>query len=421
MRRENRKLRTTERRFRRLHIRATLRRLDKNERASLTLIHTEVMQSVDRTKGRDFDSYCCSKAAVTAKWFVTEEAIQFLAWLESSKQVFTDLRIRAVQYLHRSTGNWRESTGRSDCSGALGRAREWREPAKCLSGALRDFRIVIKEPLLFLTLVRRQSLQTPSRVIFICLVTALALSQGQERNVHWALRGLSVKAWSASDPPVRQEVTETASENSDATGESVAINNSGPSGTAFDTADSIRRRYQSSTPAENSTSSTGWAGASAQVDVAVAGISSVGLQNRGAANIRPEEPSFVSWGSSSASRSTMTSDPSSGDGLSDCVAHRVGHDRLTSVQLAVLLRTGWKFIARGDIATARVAFRRAAAACDTDATFAMGKSYDPTTLKTLGGDVNAADIPVAIWWYKKAAQLGSAEAADQLALLLGSQ
>lgn len=440
MRRVNRKLRFAERRSRRLRVRTTLKRLDKNVRASLTLVHAVAIESADGTKGRVFDPFCL-KVPVVAKWFRAGEAPHRLAWPQNSKQVLTDIRIRAMRYLHRWNGNRREGVERCDKSSILVRSREWRGLAGCLIGArVGPVRLVIKEPLLFLSLVRQPIVQAPTRIIFICVATALVLSRGQERYVHlFTPGGPSVEAWSDEkelaetgarghgvEKSVRQVMTDKATDNSGTTAEPETMNDITLGVTALRDAQTVRHGYQSSSilPAGNSSSSivrTGIGGHVGQNDVAHAGIGEAGMQNKGAPNARPEESSFESWVSSSAPTTTMTSDLSSGDGLSDCIAHRVGHDRLNSVQLAGLLRTGWKFIARGDIATARVAFRRAAEACDTDAAFAMGKSYDPTILKTLGGDVNAADIPVAIWWYKKATLLGSGEAADQLALLRGSQ
>ena len=71
----------------------------------------------------------------------------------------------------------------------------------------------------------------------------------------------------------------------------------------------------------------------------------------------------------------------------------------------------------GNLAAARLMFQRAAEACDKDAAFALGGTYDPNMLQKLGIRPLAASIAMARSWYESAKQLGSEQAAAQLEVL----
>jgi TPR repeat protein len=103
--------------------------------------------------------------------------------------------------------------------------------------------------------------------------------------------------------------------------------------------------------------------------------------------------------------------------LSTCMATRPAERQLPPGELASLRRRGKEFIANGVVAAARLVFQRAAEACDTDAAFALGATYDPIMLRKLGARALSPDIATARAWYEKAKKLGSAEASDQLDLL----
>lgn len=103
--------------------------------------------------------------------------------------------------------------------------------------------------------------------------------------------------------------------------------------------------------------------------------------------------------------------------LSSCLAARPAERRLPAAELANLRRRGKEFIANGVFAAARLVFQRAAEACDTEATFALGATYDPITLQNLGTRTLAPDIATARAWYERAKKLGSVEASAQLELL----
>jgi hypothetical protein len=87
-------------------------------------------------------------------------------------------------------------------------------------------------------------------------------------------------------------------------------------------------------------------------------------------------------------------------------------------EVAALVSRGQTYLANGDVVSARLVFRRAAEAGDAQAALALGGTYDPLVLKSLGVIGVAADKAQARGWYQKAAELGSREAPqriDQLA------
>ena len=87
-------------------------------------------------------------------------------------------------------------------------------------------------------------------------------------------------------------------------------------------------------------------------------------------------------------------------------------------EVAALVSRGQTYLANGDVVSARLVFRRAAEAGDAQAALALGGTYDPLVLKSLGVIGVAADAAQARGWYHKAAELGSREAPqriDQLA------
>jgi len=79
-------------------------------------------------------------------------------------------------------------------------------------------------------------------------------------------------------------------------------------------------------------------------------------------------------------------------------------------EVAALLARGRAYIAEGDVAAARLVLRRAVERGDSQAALALGGTFDPTVLKRLGVISFAADPEQARDWYRKAAELGSADA-----------
>jgi hypothetical protein len=81
-----------------------------------------------------------------------------------------------------------------------------------------------------------------------------------------------------------------------------------------------------------------------------------------------------------------------------------------SEDLAAIVKRGQQFAAAGDVAAARLLLQRAADAHDARAALALGATYDPNVLETLGIRGVVPDIAAARGWYEKAKEYGSAEA-----------
>ena len=89
--------------------------------------------------------------------------------------------------------------------------------------------------------------------------------------------------------------------------------------------------------------------------------------------------------------------------------------RLDSEEIATLLKRGGELLAHGDLAAARLVFRRAAEAGSADGALALGTTFDPAVLQRLGTIGAAANLARARKWYERAAELGSSTASQQLA------
>jgi TPR repeat protein len=88
--------------------------------------------------------------------------------------------------------------------------------------------------------------------------------------------------------------------------------------------------------------------------------------------------------------------------------------RISDEERATLLASGRTFLIIGDVTAARLAFRRAAERGDAQASLALGGTFDPLVLKSLGVVGVAADLAQARGWYQKAAELGSRDARQRL-------
>jgi len=87
-------------------------------------------------------------------------------------------------------------------------------------------------------------------------------------------------------------------------------------------------------------------------------------------------------------------------------------------EIAALLARARTYLSAGDVAAARLVLRRAAERADPQAALALGGTYDPTVLKRLGIVNFQADPAQAREWYRRAAQLGSADASLRLEQLV---
>lgn len=82
--------------------------------------------------------------------------------------------------------------------------------------------------------------------------------------------------------------------------------------------------------------------------------------------------------------------------------------------LQKLVAQGQLVLSQGQVASARLLFRRAADAGAADAALHLGDTFDPHRLRTLGVRGVAGDIELAIRWYEKADELGAPEAKARL-------
>jgi hypothetical protein len=94
--------------------------------------------------------------------------------------------------------------------------------------------------------------------------------------------------------------------------------------------------------------------------------------------------------------------------------------RISDEEAATLLTSGRTFLIIGDVTAARLAFRRAAERGDAQASLALGGTFDPLVLRSLGAVGVAADPAQARSWYQKAAELGSRDARQRLSQLTQS-
>jgi len=87
-------------------------------------------------------------------------------------------------------------------------------------------------------------------------------------------------------------------------------------------------------------------------------------------------------------------------------------------EIADLLGRARTYLSSGDVAAARLVLRRAAERNDPQAALALGGTYDPTVLQRLGIVSFQADAARAREWYRKAKELGSADASVRLEQLV---
>jgi hypothetical protein len=116
--------------------------------------------------------------------------------------------------------------------------------------------------------------------------------------------------------------------------------------------------------------------------------------------------------------SITTAVPSNGAGMQLTPPERAmdrRQQRLDSEEIDVLIKRGKDLLADGDVAAARLLFRRAAEAGSAEGAFTLGTTFDPVALRRLGAIGAAPDLAQARQWYRRAAELGSSAAKQQLA------
>ncbi len=86
-----------------------------------------------------------------------------------------------------------------------------------------------------------------------------------------------------------------------------------------------------------------------------------------------------------------------------------------------MLQRGEALLEIGDISGARRFFERAANSGSAAAALAMGGTYDPRVLATLGARGIAPDPAAALTWYRRAQTMGEPDAASRIASLETAQ
>ena len=86
-------------------------------------------------------------------------------------------------------------------------------------------------------------------------------------------------------------------------------------------------------------------------------------------------------------------------------------------ETTTLITRGQTLLQSGDLVSARLILRRPAETGSASAALALGATFDPLVIRRLGVIGIEPDAERARQWYQKAAELGSAEAAQQLAKL----
>jgi hypothetical protein len=94
---------------------------------------------------------------------------------------------------------------------------------------------------------------------------------------------------------------------------------------------------------------------------------------------------------------------------------------LSAAEIAVLLARGDWCFATGDVASARLFYERAAGVGEARAAVKLGETFDPAFLGRLNPRGVRADPGVAVFWYRRARDLGATDAASRLIRLAAEQ
>jgi hypothetical protein len=91
--------------------------------------------------------------------------------------------------------------------------------------------------------------------------------------------------------------------------------------------------------------------------------------------------------------------------------------RLSEPAITDLVRSGDRLLNRGDVAAARALYEKAAAMGSAHAALALGSTYDPRRLWSLGVFGTVGNKERARQWYQRAADLGHPDANDRIRAL----
>jgi TPR repeat protein len=86
----------------------------------------------------------------------------------------------------------------------------------------------------------------------------------------------------------------------------------------------------------------------------------------------------------------------------------------SGAEIAALLARGDWLFATGDVASARLLYERAAAVGEARAALKLGETFDPPFLSRLKLRGVRADSDMAVFWYRRARNLGASDADSRL-------
>lgn len=123
----------------------------------------------------------------------------------------------------------------------------------------------------------------------------------------------------------------------------------------------------------------------------------------------------------SAAAPSVVAAPAAGSGLSavapPAVSEAAASGRLSATAISDLLARGDAFLEAGDIASARLYYERAADAESGPAALRMGATFDTVFARRPFSGAFRADPDKALFWYRRARELGIAEAEQRIKAL----
>jgi TPR repeat protein len=93
----------------------------------------------------------------------------------------------------------------------------------------------------------------------------------------------------------------------------------------------------------------------------------------------------------------------------------------SSAEIAALLARGDWLFATGDVASARLLYERAAGVGEARAAVKLGETFDPAFLSRRNLRGARADPAMAVFWYRRARDLGASDAGSRLIRLEAKQ
>ena len=129
-----------------------------------------------------------------------------------------------------------------------------------------------------------------------------------------------------------------------------------------------------------------------------------------AGEIRALEPSLAAPMSVAPTASGVAAAEPDTTGSTSAPVIPPADDTLSAAEIAVLLTRGDKAFSSGDVASARLYYGRAASAGDGQAALRLGETFDPVFLDHAHLRSARGDLAAALSWYRRARDMGAAEA-----------